>query len=323
LHRAVQTFLPSNDAGRDGAFVGAWDGDASDAGSSTIQCKFTSLPHEHLTPSLLSDELSKVTALAERGLAKDYVILTNHPVSGAAEIAIIAMFQNAGAGRCRVLGKDWIVGQIVKSARLRMMVPRLYGLGDLGQILDQRAYEQASMILSAMGDDLKKLVVTEAHRRSVRAISKHSFVPLLGAPAAGKSTIGASLAVGAADIWQSFTLRATSPEFVEQHLNPHEKQFFWIDDAWGSTQYQRQTVEAWNKILPLIQSAVKRGTQFLLTSRDYIWQSALRDLKTQALPLLTQSQVVINVHDLSVQERAQILYNHLKLGDQPKSLDQR
>jgi hypothetical protein len=175
------------------------------------------------------------------------------------------------------------------------------------------------MILSAMGDDLKKLVVTEAHRRSVRAISKHSFVLLLGAPAAGKSTIGASLAVGAADIWQSFTLRATSPEFVEQHLNPHEKQFFWIDDAWGSTQYQRQTVEAWNKILPLIQSAVKRGTQFLLTSRDYIWQSALRDLKTQALPLLTQSQVVINVHDLSVQERAQILYNHLKLGDQPKS----
>ena len=108
-----------------------------------------------------------------------------------------------------------------------MMVPRLYGLGDLGNILDGRAYEQASMILSAMGDDLRRLVVTDAHRRSVKAITEHNFVLLLGAPASGKSTIGASLAVGAADIWQSLTIRTTSPTDVQAHLNPNERQFFW------------------------------------------------------------------------------------------------
>jgi hypothetical protein len=319
LKRPVQTFLSSGDAGRDGAFIGRWDGDDAGSGTSTIQCKFTSLPHEHLTLSRLKDELKKAKRLALKGLAQDYIILTNHPVSGAREIKIKDAFKNVGVANCRIFSKDWIVSQIQKSPRLRMMVPRLYGLGDVGNILDSRAYEQASMILSAMGDDLRRLVVTDAHRRSVKAITEHNFVLLLGAPAAGKSTIGASLAVGAADIWGSLTIRVTSPAEIKTHLNRNERQFFWVDDAWGSTQYQRHTIEAWNQVLPLMQAAIQRGTQFLLTSRDYIWKAAQRDLKTQALPLLDRSKVIINVHELAPQERAQILYNHLKLGDQPKA----
>jgi hypothetical protein len=61
---------------------------------------------------------------------------------------------------------------------------------------------------------------------------------------------------------------------------------------------------------------MKRGTRFLITSRDYIWQSARKELKLQALPVLAKSQVVINVHELTIEEKARILYNHLKLGDQ-------
>jgi hypothetical protein len=318
LRRPVQSFLPNNDAGRDGAFVGRWEGADPAAGESTIQCKFTSRANARLSISMLADELEKARALALRRLATDYVILTNHPVTGASELQIKAAFEAAGVGRCRVFGADWIVRQIRSSPRLRMMVPRLYGLGDLSDLLDARAYAQAQLILSAMGDDLQRLVVTDAHRKSVRAISEHNLVLLLGAPAAGKSTIGASLAIGAADIWQCGTIRATSPEDIQRHLNPNTPQFFWIDDAWGNTQYQRQTAESWNQIFPLMQGALRKGTRFLLTSRDYIWKSAQRDLKLQAIPILNRSQVIINVQELSTQEKAQILYNHMKLGDQPK-----
>lgn len=319
LRRPVQTFLPTNDAGRDGAFIGRWEGDDPAAGESTIQCKFTSLPKSNLTVSKLKDELEKARLLAAKGLAADYIILTNHQVTGANDIKIKAAFVQAGVGRCRVFGREWIVRQILASPRLRMMAPRLYGLGDLSDLLDERAYAQAKLILNAMGDDLQRLVVTEAHRRSVRAISAHNLVLLLGPPAAGKSTIGASLAIGAADIWQCGTIRITAPEDITRHLNPTQPQFFWIDDAWGNTQYQRQRTEAWNQVLPHIQGAVKSGTRFLFTSRDYIWKAAQRDLKIQALPILNKSQVIINVQELSTQEKAQILYNHLKLGDQPES----
>jgi hypothetical protein len=315
LQRPVQTFLPTNDAGRDGAFLGAWD--TYDSGESTIQCKFTSKQGLNLTLSMLSDELPKVKRLAEMQLAKDYIILTNHLITGQSELQIKEAFQKVGVGRCRVFHRDWIISRIHESARLRMMVPRLYGLVDLTSLLDSRAYGQAQLILSEMGDNLQKFVVTEAHRKSVRSISEHNLVLLLGSPAAGKSTIGASLALGAADIWGCSTIKSSSPDHVEKHLDPKGKQFFWIDDAWGSTQYQRDRTEGWNsQVFPLMQGAVKRGTRFLITSRDYIWQAARRELKLQALPVLTKSQVVINVHDLTSEEKARILYNHLKLGDQ-------
>ena len=318
LKRPVQSFLPGNDAGRDGAFVGRWDGEEPAAGESTIQCKFTSKSEKNLTISKLSDELTKVKSLAAKGLATDYIILTNYKVSGATENKIKTAFESVGVGRCRVFGYEWIVRMIRKSPRLRMMAPRLYGLGSLSDLLDERAYAQAQIILSAMGDDLQRLVITEAHRKGVRAISEYNFVLLLGAPAAGKSTIGASLAIGAADMWQCGTIRATSLDDIKAHLGSEQNQFFWIDDAWGTTQYQRQQTEAWNQILPLIQGAINQGTKFLITSRDYIWRAAKKDLKIQALPILSKSQVTINVHELTTQEKGQILYNHLKLGDQSK-----
>ncbi len=297
----MQTFLPTHDAGRDGAFVGRWDGEDPAAGESTIQCKFTSKQDENLTLSLIQEELAKAQALAAKGLAKDYIILTNHPCTGASEIQIKDAFHGVGVGRCRVFGRDWIVRQIKSSPRLRMMAPRLYGLGDLSELLDARAYAQAQLILSAMGSDLQRLVVTDAHRKSVRAISEHNLVLLLGAPAAGKSTIGASIAIGAADLWGSSTIRATCPEDIKRHVDPQISQFFWIDDAWGSTQYQRATSEEWNKVFPLMQGAIQRGSRFLITSRDYIWRAAQGDLKLQEIPVLRRSQVVINVHELTTQ----------------------
>ncbi|HEV7228589.1 hypothetical protein [Brevundimonas sp.] len=266
---------------------------------------------------MLSDELPKAAALASKGLADDYIILTNHGVTGASDIAIKAAFEKAGVKRCRVFGLDWIDQQIRGSARLRMLAPRLYGLADLTGLLDERAYQQAQLILSAMGDSLQRLVVTDAHRKSVRALNEHSFVLLLGAPAAGKSTIGASLALGAADLWGSSTIKATSPQDIQKHLAPGEKQFFWVDDAWGSTQYQRETSEAWNQTFPLIHGAMREGTKFLFTSRSYIWVAARRDLKLASLPVLAKSHVVIDVQKLTTPEKAQILYNHVKLGDQP------
>jgi len=56
------------------------------------------------------------------------------------------------------------------------------------------------------------------------------------------------------------------------------------------------------------------GARFLMTSRDYIYNAARRDLKVSTFPLLDGSQVVIDVHQLTPEERRHILYNHLKLG---------
>ena len=68
---------------------------------------------------------------------------------------------------------------------------------------------------------------------------------------------------------------------------------------------------------------IRSGAKVVMTSRDYIYNRARRDLKESAFPLLNESQVVIDVQGLSDEEKKQILYNHIKLGTQPYSFRKR
>jgi hypothetical protein len=322
LGQTVQSFLDSRDGGRDGAFAGTWDvaGGEQLRGSFVIQCKFTSKNNSVLRPSDLKDEVRKAERLVGRGLCDSYVLMTNAGLSGVVEEKIKDLFTSSGVKHVTTLGSSWISQQIHENKRLRMLVPRLYGLGDLSQILDQRAYAQARSILDSMSEDLAKVVVTATYRRAVDAIGKNGFVLLIGEPAAGKSTIASMLAMAALDQWNASTLKLDDPGRLNDHWNPDEpSQFFWLDDAFGVTQYEEPLVRRWNHILPHIKPMLRKGAKIVMTSRDYIYNRARKDLKESAFPLLRESQVVIDVQELSSEEKCQILYNHIKLGSQPRS----
>jgi hypothetical protein len=322
LGQSVESFLDSNDGGRDGAFAGRWNptGNEDLSGEFVIQCKFTSRNNYALRPSDVSDEGAKAKRLVEQGRCDCYVLLTNAGVSGRQAEQIADIFKSAGVKHVVVFGSTWICQQIRESKRLRMLVPRVYGLGDLSQILDERAYSQARTVLESLREDLAKIVVTGAYRKAAEALDKHGFVLLIGEPAAGKTTIASLLAMGAIDQWKASLLKLDSPPKVVEHWNPDEpSQFFWLDDAFGVAQYESFLVHGWNHILPQIRTMLRKGAKIVMTSRDYIYNRARKDLKEGAFPLLRESQVVIDVHDLTGDEKRRILYNHLKLGRQPSA----
>ncbi len=320
--QTVQSFSDSHDGGRDGAFHGIWEPKSGESfdGSFTAQCKFTAKTGKQLRLSDLKDEIVKARRLAARGLADNYILFTNARLTGVNDENIRTSFETIpGIKHFAVYGCDRISQFIRESSRLRMLVPRVYGLGDLSQILDARAYTQAQEILSALGDDLAKFVITDAYRKSAKALVEHGFVLLLGEPACGKSTIAAALAVGALDVWDCSTVKVRDADDFVKHSNPHEpKQFFWVDDVFGATQIDWSSAAAWNRVFPHIHAAIRRGAKVLFTSRDYIYRSARDHLKESALPVIKESQVVINVQNLTEQEREQILYNHIRKGTQPK-----
>ena len=322
LGQTVQSFLDSGDAGRDGAFAGVWRPQGGEvlSGRFVIQCKFTGKRDHVLRLSDLTEEVGKVERLVAKGLCDVYVLITNAGLSGTRDEEIEALFSNVGAKHVVTLGATWVSEQIRQNKRLRMLVPRVYGLGDLSQILDDRAYTQARAILELMREDLAKVVVTDAYRKAVAALDKHGFVLLIGEPAAGKTTIASLLAMAAVDQWKAAMLKLDEPSKVVERWNPDEpSQFFWVDDAFGVTQYEDFLVHGWNHVLPQIKTMLRKGAKIVMTSRDYIYNRARKDLKESAFPLLKESQVVIDVHQLSAEERRQILYNHLKLGRQPRS----
>jgi hypothetical protein len=322
LGQIVQRFFDSSDGGRDGAFSGVWkphDGEAL-SGSFTVQCKFTGVRDRQLNKSDLSDELDKAKKLAKAGFAANYILMTNAHVKGTVDKELTEAFQAIpGIRKFISFGHEWISSTITESPKLRMLVPRVYGLGDLSQILDERAYRQAMEILSCLGNDLSKFVITDAYRKSARAISDHGFVLLIGEPASGKSTIAAALSLGATDQWGCDTLKIRSADEFAGHWNPnHPKQLFWVDDAFGATQFDRSKAAEWNQTFAHLYAATKQGARVVFTSRDYIYNAARSYLKASAFPLIAESQVVIRVEELLKHEREQILYNHIRLGGQDK-----
>jgi hypothetical protein len=319
LGQTVESFLDSKDGGRDGAFAGTWKCSGSEelTGRFVIQCKFSGNPSHRLRLSDLKDEVQKLGRLVDAGLCDNYVLMTNTGLSGESARRIRAKALAAGAKHVLCYGSTWINQQIRENKRLRMLVPRLYGLGDLSQILDERAYTQARAILESMREDLGKVVVTNAYSRAASALDQHGFVLLIGEPAAGKTTIASLLAMAAVDQWDVSLLKLNAPNELIR-WNPEEpSQFFWLDDAFGVSQYEWSLASAWNHLLPQIKTMLTRGAKIVMTSRDYIYNRARKDLKESAFPLLKESQVVIDVHALTDTERRQILYNHLKLGRQP------
>jgi hypothetical protein len=319
LGQTVESFLDSSDAGKDGAFAGTWVPSKGEAlsGRYVVQCKFTGKQDKTLTPSDVTEDVEKARKLVQNGRCDCYVLMTNAGLSGSAAEEIETLFTNAGVKQFLVFGSTWICQQISENKRLRMMVPRVYGLGDLSQILDERAYTQAKALLSSLREDLAKVVLTNAYRRAAEALDQHGFVLLIGEPAAGKTTIASMLSMGALDQWGASTLKLDTAEKVVDRWNPDEpSQFFWIDDAFGVTQYESFLVHGWNHALPMIRTMLRKSAKIVMTSRDYIYKRARNDLKEGAFPLLRESQVVIDVHDLTAEEKQQILYNHIKLGKQ-------
>ena len=317
----MQAFADSNDGGRDGAFFGKWASPPSGAedinGPFVVQCKFTALADKTLSLSDISDELAKIEPLVAQKICTSYILLTNARVTGTSEAAIRHAIMERGVAHVLILSGNWIDQTIAINQRLRMFVPRVYGLGDLSQILDERAYAQAKSLLDYLQDDLSTFVVTEAYRNAANAIEKHGFCLLLGEPAVGKSVISAALAISALDNWNSLVIRAEGAEDVCRHWNPGEpSQFFWVDDAFGSVRHDMAFTDSWVRRLPKVMAAIRAGAKIILTSRDYIYREARGFLKEYAYPLLRENQVVIEVANLTRAERHQILYNHVRLGDQ-------
>ena len=322
--QSVQAFADSNDAGRDGAFYGTWAGGCTSGmddvpeGPFVLQCKHTKNVDSTLSASMLTEEFDKVSALVRRGLCGSYVLLTNARVTGASEETIRKRLMEAGVSHPLVLGGQWLSDTIGWNRRLRMFVPRVYGLGDLSQILDERTYAQTSMLMASVAEQVSTFVVTNAYRKAAQALRDHGFVLLLGDPAVGKSAIALMLAISAADNWGCLTIKVRTSEELVQRWNPYEKeQFFWVDDAFGAVRHEERLTHDWTRDLPQVMTAIRNGARVVLTSRGYIYGEARPLLKTYAYPLLQEQQITVDVADISCSERQQILYNHLAAGDQP------
>lgn len=318
LGRPVEIFREANDGGQDAVFLIPSEPTASPIG--TVQCKHTSDAGKALKVSDLTAELENVEELVKAGQADTYIFMTNMSVDAPVAVAARAKLRTLGVRKAHIFGRQHIVRVIRSSARLRALVPQVYGLGDLTAIVDERLSEQSRALLDSWIPKLRTYVPTKAHRDAVHAISKHGVVLLLGNPSSGKSAIGAIVSTIASENADNTVLALTSPRDFEAGWNPNDPgRFFWIDDAFGSNVLRDDYVQDWASAFSKLRAAVAHGNRFLLTSRKHIYEAARRRLGQRNLPQFADESAVIDVGELTIDEKTQILYNHVNFGTQTQS----
>jgi len=317
LNRPVQLYREAQDGGQDAVFLAIRDGEHSDA---TIQCKYSSDKARRLKPSDITRELDSVKQLAAAGQADTYVLMTSMGVDAPVAVEIRNKLRGEGVKKPHVLGKEYLIRKIRSSARLRALVPQVYGLGDLSLIMDQRLIEQTRALLEQWIPKLDRYVPTAAHRNAVRALVDHGVVLLLGNPSTGKSTIGAILSTLATEEEGVTVIKLASPREFEDAWAPAEKKrFFWIDDAFGPNNLRDDFVQDWPGAFTKMHAAISQGNRFLLTSRRHIYEAAKIRLGGRNHPGFIGGDAVVDVGDLTDEEKSQILWNHIAFGKQTQS----
>lgn len=321
LGETCARFRPGADGGRDGWFQGVAAGylvkQASLSGAFVIQCKHTSLAHAPLGVADLKKEIEKVRALAAKQPCH-YVLMTNRQVTAPAEEKIrTAIEALPGVGRCLVLAETWIEDTVDAHPRLLRMVPRLYGIGDLSQIVSFVLQEQTRAVLEDLAVPLRTFVPTDSYRRAEKALHDHGFVVLVGPPASGKSAIAANLCL--VNLAQNADVRVLRIEQADQFKSTWSpadaNTIYWVDDVFGETTLDEERLREWSAALDKVEAARKRGARIVFCTRDYILAAAERKLKRSKVDIISDARVRVEVTALSTDEREGILYNHIKDGD--------
>jgi Restriction endonuclease len=321
LGETCTRFRPGADGGRDGWFEGVAAGHFANQaplnGAFVIQCKHTSLAHAPLDVSDLKKEIEKLRLLAANHPCH-YILMTNRQVTAQGEQKIrVAIESLPELGRCLVLAETWIEDTIDAHPRLLRMVPRLYGIGDLAQIVSFVLQEQTRAVLEDLAVPLRTFVPTDSYRRAERALHDQGFVVLVGPPASGKSAIAANLCL--VNLAQNADVRVLRIEQADQFKSTWSptdaNTIYWVDDVFGETTLDEERLREWAAALDKVEAARKRGARIVFCTRDYILAAAERKLKRSKADFISDASVRVEVTALSTDEREGILYNHVKDGD--------
>ncbi|HEV7668750.1 MAG TPA: hypothetical protein VGS22_09515 [Thermoanaerobaculia bacterium] len=286
-------------------------------GEFIIQCKHTSISHDSLTEKDLAKEILKISLFAAKEPCH-YILMTNRQVSAPGELEIRQAFEAVpGVKSCLVLSETWIEDTLDAHPRLLRLVPRLYGIGDLSQILSFTIQQQTAAVLEDLEGPLRTYVPTDSYRRAEYALSDHGFVVLVGPPASGKSAIAANLCM--VNLAQDEGVRILRIEHADQFTStwsPGDAHtIYWVDDVFGETTLDEGRLREWSVALDKIEAARKRQGRIIFCTRDYILAAAEQKLKINKADLINDARVRVDVTTLSDVEKEAILYNHIKEGN--------
>ena len=267
----------------------------------------------------LRPEVARIDALRPA----TYRVATSVDLSKTQKDQIYELFEAHMPNESFVLGAGDLDGLLTKHDRVELRHPQLWFASGsvLESMLAKSHLERSRHLAEQISEALPRYVESSAYPIAMTKLQEHGVCVLSGAPGVGKTTLAhvlaARLAIDGFEIYEI----SHDVEAAWQLLDSNRKQLFIFDDFLGRvSEGEHLSNRSDYRIAALIHKiSLSPNSRLILTTREYIWASAIRT----SIPLSrveTSLKFVVEISHYSRMQRARILYNHLWHSDLPDQM---
>jgi len=305
----LESFARGPDGGIDFRF-------RSPDGDLVVQCKHYR-DYDDLYRVLKRDEKPKVRRLEPTR----YVLSVSSPLTPTRKDAILALFAPYCKSPSDIFGRADINNLLGLHPEIERNHFKLWLTSEnvLRRILDGGIWGDTELTIQRIRQRARRYVQNASFPRARKVLEDHHYCIIAGIPGIGKTTLAEIILIDYVDRHGFEAIRiANDLSEIKGVKNSRRRQIFYFDDFLGTTALDKlQKNEAQRMMEFLEEVAENPKWRFLLTTREYILNTALIRYEAMAYPPVDLKPCIIELSDYTRPIRATILYNHIFFSDLP------
>lgn len=285
-----------------------------------VQCKhYVESGYSALTSILRRKERQKIDELAPTR----YILATSVPLTPNRKDEIKSILGPHCLRPADIVGREDLNNLLSQNPEIERRHFKLWLTSEvvLRRVLDAGIIADSEAHLERVRLRLCRYVQNPSFGRARALLDKYHYCIIAGIPGIGKTTLAEVLLADLVDRQKFEPFRiAHDLDEIRPVKNSKRKQVFYFDDFLGRTALEKLQKNEDRRLIELMEEvAANPNWRFILTTREYILNSARLGYEAFAHPLIDFMLCVINLDDYTRTIRGRILYNHLYFSDLPKS----
>lgn len=253
-----------------------------------------------------------------------YVLITAVPLSDANKTKIVEVIGGQFLVKADIFGCADINNLLGRHSWVERSHYKLWvaSTNVLNTILHNDIVTQSDFLVEKIHGEIKRYVQGNAYPRALAALEAEHVVILSGLPGVGKTTLANMLLYK--HLANGFEPIIVREDFAEAKamFQKGKSQVFYFDDFMGTTflgdKGSSDQQREYRAIIEFIEMVRKAKDKILiLTTREQMLRQACDASEQIRNAELMDHRVVIHMEDYSMQQRAEILYNHVFFSDLP------
>jgi len=272
-----------------------------------------------LTSILRRKERPKIDELAPTR----YILATSVPLTPNRKEEIKAILAPHCLRTADIVGREDLNNLLSQNSEIERRHFKLWLTSEtvLRRVLDAGIIADSEAHLDRVRLRLCRYVQNPSFDRARALLDRSRYCIIAGIPGIGKTTLAEVLLADLVDRqgFEPFRIAHDLDE-IRAVKNSKRKQAFYFDDFLGKTTLEKLQKNEDQRLIELMEEvAANKNWRFILTTREYILNSARMRYEAFAHPSIDFMLCVINLDDYTRPIRGRILYNHLYFSDLPKA----